>query len=292
MKTTESRDADPIPAPRVRGGSRRLVLFMIALAGTWAALELELRPAGLVPDAGGLRLVGTFLRAALTPALDYEAAFVPESADPLPKKILAAAATTVAFAAAATSLALVAGSALAFLASRAWWTDRAGGRRVLAPVVYGSTRVVIALSRSIHELLWAVLFLAAMGLTPLAGVVAIAIPYAGVFAKVFSEMLDEAPRDTAAALRDAGASPLRAFLFGRVPRALPDLTGYAFYRFECALRSAAVLGFFGVPTLGFYLQQSFANAHYREVWSYLYALFALVLPLDAWSGGVRRRMLA
>ena len=131
-----------------------------------------------------------------------------------------------------------------------------------------------------------------MGLTPLAAVVAIAIPYAGVFAKVFSEMLDEAPRDTAAALRDAGASPLRAFLFGLVPRALPDMTGYAFYRFECALRSAAVLGFFGIPTLGLYVQLSFANAHYREVWSYLYAMFALVVTVDGWSGAVCRRMVA
>ena len=143
---------------------------------------------------------------------------------------------------------------------------------------------MIAGSRSIHELLWAVLFLAAMGLTPLAAVVAIAIPYSGVFAKVFSEMLDEAPRDTAAALRDAGALPLRAFLFGLVPRALPDMTGYAFYRFECALRSAAVLGFFGIPTLGLFVQQAFANAHYREVWSYLYAMVALVVATDAWSG--------
>mgnify|MGYP006146677071 CR=1 FL=1 len=54
------------------------------------------------------------------------------------------------------------------------------------------------------------------------------------------------------------------------------MTGYAFYRFECALRSAAVLGFFGIPTLGYYVHQSFANAHYHEVWSYLYALFVLV----------------
>ena len=274
-------------------GTRRLVLLLIGVAGAWAAIELGLGPRGLLPDAGGLRLVRTFLRAALSPALTYEAAFVPEGTDPLLVKIRDAAATTVAFAAAATSLALVAGAVLAFFASHAWWSDRPPGRRrVAAPAVYAVTRTIIALSRSVHELLWAVLFLAAMGLTPLAAVVAIAIPYSGVFAKVFSEMLDEAPRDTAAALRDAGATPLRAFLFGLVPRALPDMTSYAFYRFECALRSAAVLGFFGIPTLGLYVQQSFANAHYHEVWSYLYAMFVLVAAVDAWSGRVRRGMLA
>ena len=273
-------------------GSRRLVLLLIGVAGLWSAVELGLGPRGLLPDAGGLRLAGRFLRAALSPAITYEAAFVPEGTPPLLMKIGRAGATTVAFAAAATSLALVAGAVLAFFASQAWWPDRARRPRVVARSVYAVTRTIIALSRSVHELLWAVLFLAAMGLTPLAAVAAIAIPYSGVFAKVFSEMLDEAPRDTAAALRDAGASPLRAFLFGLVPRALPDLTSYAFYRFECALRSAAVLGFFGIPTLGLYVQQSFANAHYHEVWSYLYAMFLLVVAVDAWSGRVRRGMLA
>jgi phosphonate transport system permease protein len=267
-------------------------LLLVALSGLWAAIKLDLTPHRLVPDTGGLRLAARFLGAALTPALTYEAEFVPAGAPPLLGRVGIAAMKTIAFAAAATSLALLGGGGLAFLASHSFWSERGGRRSPVAPVVYGVTRTVIALSRSVHELLWAVVFLSAMGLTPIAAVVAIAIPYAGVFAKVFSEMLDEAPRDTAAALRDAGASPFRAFLFGLVPRALPDMTGYALYRFECALRSAAVLGFFGIPTLGLYLQQSFANAHYREVWSYLYAMFALVVTLDWWSGAVRRRMVA
>ena len=280
-------------APRAcAGGSRRAVLVLIGVAGLWAALELGLDPRGLVPGAGGLKLVGKFLAAALAPAVTYEAGFVPRGAAPLLAKVAGAVATTVAFAVAATSLALVAGAALAVLASNCFWSGRAGGGRVTGRLVYGATRVVVALSRSIHELIWAVLFLSAMGLTPLAAVVAIAIPYAGVFAKVFSEMLDEAPRDTADALRDGGASPLRAFLFGLVPRALPDMTGYAFYRFECAIRSAAVLGFFGIPTLGLFVQQSFANAHYHEVWSYLYAMFLLVVTVDWWSGAVRRGMVS
>lgn len=283
----------PCAVPRPRAwGSRRAVLVLIAVAGLWAALELGLDPRRLVPDGGGLKFVGRFLVAALSPALTYEADFVPEGTAPLLAKIAGALAATVMFAVAATSLALLAGGTLAVLASKSFWAGRTGGARALAPLVHGTTRALIALSRSIHELLWAVLFLSAMGLTPLAAVVAIAIPYSGVFAKVFSEMLDEASRDTADALRDAGASPLRAFAFGLVPRALADMTGYAFYRFECALRSAAVLGFFGIPTLGLYVQQSFANAHYHEVWSYLYAMFLLVVTVDWWSGAVRRGMVS
>ena len=124
----------------------------------------------------------------------------------------------------------------------------------------------------------------------LTAILAIALPYAGTLAKVFSEMVDEAPRESAAALAGAGATPLAAFLFGLLPRALPDLAAYAFYRFECALRSSAVLGFFGFPTLGYYLAASFENLHYGEVWTYLYTLFLLVVAADVWSGALRRRL--
>ena len=146
--------------------------------------------------------------------------------------------------------------------------------------------------RSVHELLWAVLFLVAFGLNTASAVLAIAIPYTGTLAKVFSEMLDEAPRDSAAGLRAAGAAPVQVFLHGILPRALPDMTAYAFYRYECAIRSSAILGFFGYQTLGYYLRASFENLHYREVWTYLYVLLALVLVLEVWSARLRERVVA
>ena len=66
------------------------------------------------------------------------------------------------------------------------------------------------------------------------------------------------------------------------------MTAYTFYRFECALRSSAVLGFFGFPTLGFYLAASFENLYYGEVWTYLYTLFVLIVVVEWWSGIIRR----
>jgi phosphonate transport system permease protein len=280
-------------------GSRRSVLILIALAGAWAALYLNLNPADAIPGEGGLRLLGKLLAAAVTPALTYEGADVPDTAAPFLVNVARAMWTTVVFAAAAASLSTVFGLILGFFASTAWWTDDpAGGssttRRVLratvAPAIYTVTRLLIALMRSVHELLWAVLFLAAFGLTPLSAVIAIAIPYTGTLAKVFSEVVDEVPRDAASALRGSGASPIQVYLFALLPRALPDVIAYALYRFECALRSSAIVGFFGITTLGYYLRQSFENAQYREVWSYLYGLLILVVVLDAWSGAIRRRL--
>ena len=118
----------------------------------------------------------------------------------------------------------------------------------------------------------------------------IALPYGGTLAKVFSEMLDEAPRNTRAALTGLGAAPIAALVVGLLPRALPDLAAYSFYRLECAVRSSAVLGFFGYETLGYHMRLAFEDGAYRTVWTYLYAMIALVLVLEAWSAAIRRRL--
>lgn len=291
----DARDARPWS-----GAGRRWVLLGITIAAVLAALTLDASLSGLAPQRGGTELVLRFVARAFSPALDYEGE-VPEGTAPLWMSALAAARRTVVFAAAAMSLALVGGVVLGFLGSSAWWSGapRAGNGRVqrafyrgFAPAVWAAARVLIVGMRSVHELLWAVLFLAAMGLNNVTAVVAIAIPYAGTLAKVFSEMIDEAPRDAALALRAAGATNLSVFALGLVPRALPDMCAYAFYRFECAIRSSAILGFFGFPTLGYSISASFENLHYGEVWTYLYALCALVIAIELWSGALRRRFVA
>ena len=177
---------------------------------------------------------------------------------------------------------------LALFASDTWW--ELFGRP--APVLQGFVRATIAVLRSIHELLWAVLLLAAFGLSPATGVIALAIPFTGTLAKVFSELLDETPRSSASALSAIGGHPSQVFLLGLTPRALPDLTAYSFYRFECAVRSSAVLGFFGFPTLGYHMRASFDDFRFREVWTYLYALILLVLLLEGLSALLRRRFVA
>lgn len=276
------------------GGQRAAVLLSLGVAGVLAAWELGLDPQGLIPSEGGLRIAREFFSRSWTPALTYEAEFVPEGAPPLWLKALAASRATVIFAAAAMSLSIIFGLLLGFLASTAWWIDDPASRghsvpsRALRPVVYGASRVLVTFLRSVHELLWAVLFLAALGRSNLTAVVAIGLPFTGTLAKVFSELIDEAAREPAAALQSAGARPFQVFLFALLPAALPDMAAYAFYRFECALRSSAILGFFGYPTLGYYIAASFENLHYGEVWTYLYTLLALVILIDLWSGALRR----
>jgi phosphonate transport system permease protein len=287
------------PVALLLGRRGALVLAGCALAvAAWLALGLSF--GGLVPRGGGWRIARDLLRAAPMPALGYQGDMI-AGAEPFLVRVAAAALRTLVFATAAMSLALVAGFALGFLSSSAWWSSsldaraprrRRGAFRRVAPVLQIGARVVAAAIRSVHELLWAVVFLAAFGLTNAAAVVALALPFAGTLAKVFSELFDEAPRSAAAALEAAGAGPVQAFCVGALPRALPDVAAYAFYRFECAIRSAAILGFFGYETLGYEIKLAFDDLHYRELWTYLYALLALVLALEAWSASLRRRFVA
>ena len=275
-------------------GARGLVLVAMLAAGLASAVVLDLRPTALVPNPGGLRVAREFLAAAFRPAFDYEAPVL-AGTSPFLLEVARTMWRTVVFAAAAMSLALLAGLPLGMIAADSWWREEplgGGAPRPFARSVQVLVRVLIAVLRSVHELLWAVVFLAAMGTQPTTAVIAIAIPFAGTLAKVFSEMIDEAPTEAGRAMRALGASRLQVYLFGVVPRALPDMAAYSFYRFECAIRSSAILGFFGYETFGYHLELSFGELHYREVWTYLYAMVLLVVVLEGWSASLRSRMVA
>lgn len=144
-----------------------------------------------------------------------------------------------------------------------------------------AVRTACAVARAIHELFWALIFLQVLGLSPLTGVLAIAIPYAGICAKVYAETLEEAP---AAALKvlPAGVSTISSFFYVRLPDAWVHIKNYTFYRFECGLRSSAVLGFVGLPTLGYYLETAFSEGNYSEAAALLIIFYVLIATLRFW----------
>ena len=71
---------------------------------------------------------------------------------------------------------------------------------------------------------------------------------------------------------------------------MPNLITYSFYRFECALRASAVLGFVGIETIGLYIQLSHEEFYYREVWTYFYLLLILIVVVDFWGAEIRKRL--
>lgn len=264
-------------------------LGFLALACALATWRLG-APSGGV---GGIDWLLGFLARALRPALEHEVRFVPENAPPLLVISATAVWRTVLFAAASMSLALPAGLALGVLSSSSFWqdvfADRAAPPGALR-LARALLRVLLAFCRSLHEIVWALLLLNAWGRTPASAVLAVAVPYAGYVAKVFAEFVDEDRPASAEALRALGAAPSTVFAVGRLLPALPDLVGYAFYRFECAVRASAALGFFGFATIGLEVRQSFRAGAYGEVWTHLWLLLVAVWVIESWSGFVRRRI--
>ncbi len=169
---------------------------------------------------------------------------------------------------------------------------------VVAPLLserFGSSRalrrsmaVVAALPRAVHEILVALLLVQVLGFDPIVAVLAIAIPFGAVTAKVYADAIDDADRSGFDSLRAIGAPRFVALLYGIGPHVRSEFVSYGFYRLECAIRSAAVLGIVGVGGLGFQLDVSFESLRYREIWSLILALMLLSGGADAVSSAVRR----
>lgn len=140
--------------------------------------------------------------------------------------------------------------------------------------------------RAVHELFWALLFIQLFGLSALAGVLAIAVPYAGIFAKVYGELFEETDPAPRQAL-PTRTSRLSGLLFTTLPQAWPHITAYTRYRLECGIRSSAVLGFIGLPTLGYHLESLLRQGFYAEAAPFFYALLILIATQHRWCRGWR-----
>lgn len=248
-----------------------------------AAIACSLYQAGIfqqdVFNPGGLFLLGRFFRASVQPNLSPE--FLHLTLD--------ATLTTLAYAVCGTFLSIVLGLVGGVLASQVWWLTvfpRQTGRQ---PVWLG-VRVLLAFPRAIHEMIWGLFFVNIWGLDPLTAILAIAIPYGAIVAKVFSEILDETPRQPLMALLNSGVAPLTAFIYSLIPQAFLNLLSYTFYRFECSIRSATVLGIIGAGGLGYEILLSLQSLRYEQLWTFFYALVLLSGTVDLSNALLRRRL--
>ncbi len=256
---------------------------------SWPGLLLAFSLALAWRGAGGdLReLLGPGARASFA---DFARGFWPPAHDPaLLASLLRPLGETIAIALLGMGLALAVGVPLAFLATSPTVLAACGARVGLrARALHGAARLTLAGMRSVPELVWALLFVRAIGLGPLAGVLAIGVAYGGVVGKVFADTLEGVPRRAAEALGTAGARPAMAFLLGIVPAARPLLVSYTLYRLDCALRASAVLGLVGAGGIGQQIELSLKMLQYDEVATYVIVLFFVVAAVDALSQAIRR----
>ena len=142
-------------------------------------------------------------------------------------------------------------------------------------------RLLCASVRSVHELFWGLIFMQVFGLGATTGLLAILVPFAGVFAKVFAEIFDQQPPAPGLAA-PPHAGILKRQCYTLIPQSWPALASYTRYRFECALRSSAILGFIGLPTLGFHLETAFKQGQYAEAGALLWLFLGLIATIRFW----------
>ena len=143
-------------------------------------------------------------------------------------------------------------------------------------------RIICASLRAVHELFWGLLLIQLFGLQPLAGVLAIAIPYTGILAKIYAEIREEAQQQKVPQL-PVYSSLLSRFFYGDWPKIRVEFANYTLYRFECGLRSGTILGFIGLPTLGFQLESAFMQGHYAIVAGLLLVFYVLIATVHWWG---------
>lgn len=258
----------PRPGPRVMLG----VLLVAAVAAGAFGVGADRVAVGGDELGRAARLLGSLLQPDLSARLWLST---------LPSAL----GLTLAYAVAGTSVALAIGLPGALLVSGTLARRRATR---LPALVAG--RGTFAVLRGYHELVWAVVLVAILSPHPLAGILAIGVPYGATIARVLGERLQDVPAEPLAALRSAGASPLQLLAYGRVPSALSDIVAYVLYRFECSVRAAAVLGVVGLGGLGAEMQHALLDFRLERVGPLLAALVLAIVVIDWGSGRVRARV--
>lgn len=156
-------------------------------------------------------------------------------------------------------------------------------------IVFPVRRILDAM-RAINEVVFALIFVVAVGLGPFAGVLALFIHTAGILAKLFSEAIEAIEVGPVEGIRATGASKLQEIVFGIIPQVVPLWTSFTLYRFESNVRSAAVLGIVGAGGIGVSLYQSFRAFEYQEVCAIMIILIVTVAIIDTASAKLRQRL--
>jgi phosphonate transport system permease protein len=261
-----------------------LVLAIALLAVSWRYAEVDprilLRPATLAT-------IWNFLVGSFPP--DVSLSFL--------QTVLRAAMQTIATAFAGTVLSVILALPLGILATATLWNrgvlisaDMGSLRYWTGAVASRLSRALLGFLRAVPDLVWALFFVAAVGLGPLAGTLALTVAYTGMLGRVYGDVFEHVDSQPLEALQSTGATRLQIFLRGVWPQALPHLVAYSLYSFECCMRAAAVLGFVGAGGIGYEISVSIRLFEYGQVLTLLLVFIALLAVMDVGSRYVRAHL--
>ncbi len=252
--------------PAGRSAISFIGLFVFGILLMQATLVVQARPQDLITGAHGM---ADILRRAMPP--DFSR---------LPDMIWPAL-ETVDIALFGTFVAVLLALPLAVMAAR---------NTTPARPFYAASRAIIAFARAVPDLVWALLFVTAVGLGPFPGALAISVHSIGMLGRLFGEVIEDMDMGPVEALTMTGAGRMQIFSHAVVPSVLPSLLGIALYRLDENIRSSLVLGFVGAGGIGFELLTAMNLFQYRTVSLLLLLTFVLVMVAERLSAALRKRV--
>lgn len=238
--------------------------LLAVLAGSWRGADM--RPAALLADGGNM---GTYVASFFPPNFSDWRTYLQEML------------VTVQIAVWGTALAVACAIPLGLLSSSN-----------IAPAwVHQPVRRLMDAARAINEMVFAMLFIVAVGLGPFAGVLALWVHTTGVLAKLFSEAVEAIDPHPVEGIRSTGASALHEIVYGVLPQVMPLWISYALYRFESNVRSASVVGMVGAGGIGVVLWEIIRGFQYAETCAVMLIIIFTVSVIDLLSARIRKLLI-
>lgn len=257
--------ADTLSGPRARGPGLMKLLTWAALIGAlaWSWEGAGIKPLELARDSGN---IAALIRDFFPPDFSQWRSYVSEMM------------LTVQIALWGTGLAVVCAIPLGLMCAgniAPWWVNQ-------------PTRRLMDMCRSINELVFAMLFVVAVGLGPFAGVLALWVHTTGILAKLFAEAVEAIDPSPVEGIRATGARGVEEIAYGVVPQVMPLWVSFSLYRFESNVRSASVIGLVGAGGIGQVLWEIIRAFEFRQTCAIMIIITISVSLIDAASQQLRR----
>lgn len=152
-------------------------------------------------------------------------------------------------------------------------------------------RMLMTLSRSVHEVVWGLVFVAAVGLGALAGVLAMAVRSIGFISKTVAEAIEDVNKGPVEAMRAVGANRFQVLMFGIVPQVLPVVIGNVIFEWDVNIRRSTIMGLVGAGGLGLALHRQMASYNYGGIATVIFVILLLIVFGEWFSSWARKRVI-
>ena len=262
-------------------GQRRALLRPVSVPGRGAIIMLVLAAALLAWSAHGTELSLERLLRGIPLMLRFFASLWPPDGSYW-LQMLEPIAVTLQMAVIGTVLSVIVAFPVSLLAAK---------NTAPNAVLYHGSRSLLNVIRAIPALVWAIIFVAALGFGPFAGAIALAVGGLGTLGKLYSEAIEAINPRQVEAIRATGSGPLQLFTFAVLPQALPLMVSYTLLDFEAHVRSATILGIVGAGGIGFEIQAAFSQFQFHRVLTIVIEIILVVSIIDRASALIRARLI-